>query len=116
MSRHVETSPADRNAPGAFRFAELGKLAGVLRSAGAIDVRERVFAFDIAAPISAEEFWEMRSGTSESLRSKLAKLSDEERSQIANEVYLAIEEFFPNNQMRFPAQMIIVTGNKPGDD
>ena len=113
ISRHVEAPPADPNAPGAFRFAESGKLAGILNGAGAIEVRERVFKFDIAAPISPEEFWEMRSGTSETLRSKLAKLSDEERSQIANDVYRAVKEFFPNNQMCFPAQMLIVTGSKP---
>jgi SAM-dependent methyltransferase len=114
ISRHVETPPDDPDAPGAFRFAELGKLAGVLRTAGVIDVREQVFKFDIAAPISPAEFWEMRSGISETLRSKLAKLSEEERSQIADEVYMAVKEFFPSNQMCFPAQMLIVTGNKPG--
>jgi protein-S-isoprenylcysteine O-methyltransferase Ste14 len=86
MSRHVETAPADPDVPGAFRFAEPGKLADILTAAGAIDVRERIFKFDIAAPISPEEFWEMRSGTSETLRAKLATMSEEERSRIATEV------------------------------
>jgi ubiquinone/menaquinone biosynthesis C-methylase UbiE len=113
MSRHVETAPEDRDAPGAFRFAELGKLAGVLKDAGVVHIRERVLRFDIAAPISPEEFWEMRSGISEGLRTKLAKLSDEKKVQIANEVKESVAEFFPHNQMRFPAQMLIVTGKKP---
>ena len=112
ISRHAETLPADPDAPGAFRFAELGKLAGILAAAGANEIHERVFKFDIAAPISPEEFWEMRSGTSETLRAKLAKLSDDKRSQMANEVCRAVKEFFPNNQMCFPAQMLIVTGIK----
>ena len=113
MSRYVETAPPDADALGAFRFAETGKLAGILTDAGAIDVLERIFKFDIAAPISPPEFWEMRSGTSETLRTKLAKLSEEERSQIATEVKQAVKEYFPNDQMRFPAQMLIVTGKKP---
>lgn len=113
MSQHVDAAPADTNAPGAFRFAELGKLAGVLRGAGAVDIKERVFKFDIAAPISPQEFWEMRSGTSETLRVKLTTLSEAKRSEIANEVELAVREFFPNNEMRFPAQMLIVTGKRP---
>lgn len=112
MARHVEAAPADPDAPGAFRFAETGKLAGLLTGAGASDVRERIFKFDIAAPITSQEFWEMRSGMSETLRGKLAKLSDEERSQIAAEVGQAVRQFFPNEQMRFPAQMLIVTGKK----
>ena len=112
MARHVETPPADLNAIGAFRFAEPGKLAGLLRDTGAVDVRERVFKFDIAAPISPPEFWAMRSRTSESLRTKLTTLSEQERSQIANEVAASVKEFFPNNEMSFPAQMRIVSAKK----
>jgi SAM-dependent methyltransferase len=115
VSRHVESPPADPDAPGAFRFAESGKLAGILRNTGAADVRERVFKFDIAAPISPREFWGMRSEISETLRSKLTKLSDQERSEIANEVEHAVKQFFPNNEMCFPAQMLIVSGKKPGN-
>ena len=113
MSRHIESAPADTDALGAFRFAETGKLAWILTDAGAIDVRERIFKFDIAAPISPPEFWEMRSGTSETLRTKLAKLSEKEKSQIATEVQQAVKEYFPNDRMRFPAQMLIITGKKP---
>ncbi|HLE63828.1 MAG TPA: hypothetical protein VI750_11830, partial [Pyrinomonadaceae bacterium] len=85
----------------------------ILKDAGAVEVGERVVKFDIAAPISPEEFWAMRSETSESLREKLLKLSNETRPQIAREIQQAVREFFPNYQMRFPAQMIIVTGTKP---
>src|ERR1043165_6544237 len=77
MARHVESPPADLNAPGAFRFAEPGKLVSVLRDAGAVKVHERLLTFDIAAPISSQEFWEMRARTSETLRTKLATLAAE---------------------------------------
>ena len=113
VSRHVEIPPVDPNAPGAFRFAEPGKLARIISDAGAIKVEERVVKFDIAAPISAEEFWAMRSEISEILREKLTNLSNEQKSQIAAEVQHAVREFFPDGHMKFPAQMIIVTGSKP---
>jgi SAM-dependent methyltransferase len=113
ISRHIETPPADPNAPGAFRFAELGKLANILVEAGAVDVIERLLQFEIAAPISPEEFWAMRSETSQTLCEKLQKLSNAEREQIATEVCEGARQFFPNNQMRFPAQMLIVSGTKP---
>jgi SAM-dependent methyltransferase len=113
MSRYSDTPPADADAPGAFRFAEPGKLAGLLKYAGANDVRERVFHFQIEAPIAPGEFWELRSEISETLREKLAKLSQAQVLSVAKEVKEAVAEFFPNNQMSFPAQMIIVTGRRP---
>lgn len=113
MSRYTEDAPVELNVPGAFRFAEAGKLATVLRDAGAVHERERIFKFDIAAPISPDEFWEMRSGTSETLRAKLATLSESDRLEVAEKVKLAVREYFPENQMKFPAQMRIVTASKP---
>jgi len=113
MARHVEPTPEDQNAPGAFRFAEPGNLASVLKNTGAHNIRERLFKFEVAAPISPEEFWELRAATSETLRTKLSKLSDEERAQIATEVRHLVAQFFPNNQMSLPAQMLIVSGRKP---
>ena len=100
----------DPDAPDAFRFAEPGKLARVLRTAGAINIRERILKFDMAAPISPEEFWEMRSEISEVLRDHLKKFSAAERWQIGKQVQHVVRAFFPNNQMKFAAQAIIVTG------
>jgi SAM-dependent methyltransferase len=113
VSRYVATPPADPDAPGAFRCAEPGKLASLLRNAGANDVRERVLHFQLEAPIAPGEFWEMRSEISETLREKLGKLSPAQVLSVAKEVKEAVAEFFPNNRMSFPAQMIIVTGWKP---
>jgi ubiquinone/menaquinone biosynthesis C-methylase UbiE len=115
VSRHLAASPVDPDAPDAFRFASLGKLAAILEQAGAVDVRECVVRFNIAAPISAKEFWDFRSEISEAWREKLGKLSSDEKTQIADEVLDAGREFFPGGHMRFPAQMIIVSGTKPSD-
>lgn len=112
LSRHIEIAPSDPDAPDAFRFAEPGKLARVLRNAGAHNIRERIFEFDSSAPMSPEEFWEMRSEISEMLRDKLQKFSIAERWQLGKQVQHAVREYFPNNQMRFPSQAIIVTGKR----
>jgi len=112
MDQHVTLPAEDPDAPNAFRFAEPGKLSSVMRQAGAIDVAEGIVSFDIAAPISPLQFWTMRSQTSDTLRQKLARLSADEQAQIAIEVEQAAKEFFPGNQMKFPAQLIIASGNK----
>lgn len=112
VARHVGPAPEDPDAPNAFRFAESGKLAGLLKEAGAVDVRERILKSSIAAPVGLEDYWEMRSEISDSLRSKLAGLSDEQKTLIAKDVEHAASAFFPNNQMKFPSETLIVTGRK----
>ena len=113
MSRHVDVPAADPDAPGAFRFAEPGKLAGILRGAGANDVREQVLQFQIEASISPSQYWELRSETSDTLRQKLAKLSAKDVLRIKQEVQDAVRRYFSNDQMSFPAHAIVVSGNKP---
>jgi len=110
VARHFGPEPAESNLLGAFRFGELGSLARILSDAGAVEVKERVFKFDIAAPISPREFWELRSETSGTLREKLATIDSTHRESIAEEVQKAVREFFPNDQMKIPANVIIVSG------
>lgn len=113
VSRHIDMEPVDPDSPGAFRFVESGKLAALLRDAGAVDVSERILKFQIEAPISVTEFWTMRSEVSENLREKLKSLSHDQSLRIEQEVQHSVREFFPNDRMNFPAQMIIVRGRKP---
>jgi ubiquinone/menaquinone biosynthesis C-methylase UbiE len=116
MAQHVNSPAADPDAPNAFRFAESGKLAQILTAAGASEVQERVVTFNLEAPLSPHQFWTMRSKTSDTLREKLAKLSAGEQAQIAREVEQGVQEFFPHNQMKFPAHIRLVTGTKPAAD
>jgi ubiquinone/menaquinone biosynthesis C-methylase UbiE len=113
MDQHVQSPAADPDAPNAFRFAEPGKLVNAMKQAGAVDVEESIAGFDIEAPISPRQFWELRSQTSDTLREKLKKLPESEQAQIAVEMEQAVQEFFPANQMKFPGQFLIGTGKKP---
>ncbi len=114
VSRYSEAAaPADENAPGAFRFAEPGSLARILAEAGAVEIKERELKFDITAPISPAQFWELRAETSGTLREKLATLSPHRANSLAREAQEAVRAYFSDNQMSIPAQMIIVTGRKP---
>jgi len=111
LSQYLEIPAVPPDAPGAFRFAEPGKLARLLTDAGAIEVRERELNFHIEAPLSSEQFWEMRSHMSGTLRDKLASLPPEQARKVGLDVQNAVQEFFPNGQMSFPAQMLIVSGH-----
>src|SRR5437879_13630656 len=112
MSHYVETPPADPDAPGAFRFANPGKLASIIIEAGAINVRERFLNFHIEARISPDEYWELRAATSATLREKLTTFPQEKANQVGQEVREAARGFFSNCHMSFPAHMIIVSARK----
>jgi hypothetical protein len=103
---------ADPGAPGAFRYAEPGAPGRIIREAGATEVREREFEFEIAALISLEEFWSVRTEVSGTLREKLAMLTDKERDRVEKEVRESARNYFQKGRMSFPAQAIIVTGGK----
>jgi ubiquinone/menaquinone biosynthesis C-methylase UbiE len=112
LAKYVESDTEDPHAPGAFRFAEPGKLSQILEQAGAIEVRERVLKFRIAAPLSPAEFWTLRSEMSETVRATLPRLNHEQQKRVQQEVIETARQFFPQNQMSFPAKAIIVSGAK----
>src|SRR5262249_24447604 len=86
LARHVEMPPLDPDAPGAFRFAAPGKLAGLLERAGATEIRERALPFRSDAPLGLDDFWTVRSELSETTRELIRPLSARERLAIAQEV------------------------------
>ncbi len=112
MARYLESPPEDPDAPGAFRFSEPGNLAGLVERSGWRDVSEKTLDFYIEAPLDLKEFWAMRSEISDTLRNKVARLSTEQIASVAKEVETSARGFFPNNRMKFPAQVIIVSARK----
>ena len=109
VSRYVESAPEDPDAPGAFRFAESGKLARLFKECGADGVNERVLDFELEAAITPTQFWELRTELSDSLRGKVATLSTEQVKRVAEEVEEAGKPFYSAGRMSFPGQVLIVT-------
>ena len=112
LARYVESPPEAADAPGAFRFAEPGKLARVMAEAGAVDIHQQPVSFQITAPLTPAEFWAMRVEISDSLRAKVAQLAPDQLARAAGEVQAAASRFFAAGRMSFPAQVIVVAGSK----
>src|SRR5579862_5616245 len=85
LERYVEVPPREPDAPDAFRFAAPGKLLQVFHDAGAAHTSERLLQFTIHAPISAEEYWTVRTEMSESFREKLAALPAAQLAELRRE-------------------------------
>ncbi len=115
MARFVESPPADPDAPGAFRFAEPGKLRSFLSEAGAVDPTERLLNFNIEAKLPLDQFWTIRVELSDTLRDKVAKLTPGIITQARKAVEEAAQAFFQGDKMSFPARALIVAGRKGND-
>jgi ubiquinone/menaquinone biosynthesis C-methylase UbiE len=113
IDRHLEDHQEDADAPDAFRFAGTGKLAVILEKAGAKNVIERKVNFQIEAPISFEQFWQLRTEMSGTLREKMARLAPDKIPVIKHDVAEATRGFFVNGTMSFPAHALIATGRRP---
>jgi SAM-dependent methyltransferase len=105
--------PPDSDAPDAFRFAVPGKLAGILEQADAKSVIERQLNFKIEAPISFEQFWQLRTEMSETVREKMARLTPIQLPTVKQAVADAVRTYFVSGTMSFPANALIVSGKKP---
>lgn len=113
LDRFVPAEPEEEDDPTAFRFAAPGKLAGLLREAGATDVNEHPLPFTIEAPITVEQFWELRTEMSDTFRKKLARLVPDQIAAIKYTVQKKVSSYFKTGGMKFPAEVLIVTGKKP---
>lgn len=113
LDRFVPAEPEAEDAPTAFRFAASGKLARLLQEAGATSVTERAFAFSIDAPITVEQFWELRTEMSDAFRNKLAKLVPDQVAAIKYTVMKKMASYFKTGGMMIPGQVLLVSGSKP---
>jgi ubiquinone/menaquinone biosynthesis C-methylase UbiE len=113
MDRYVDSPPLEPDALDAFRFAPRGKLLNVFSEAGVAAPSERLLQFKIeAAPVSVEDFWNLRREMSEKLSEKFATLSEEQKLKVTQEMLSSLAHYSTANGMSFPAEVLIVSGSK----
>lgn len=113
MGRYVESPPSSPDAPDTFCFANPGKLLDLVAKAGATGVSERLLRFTINVSGGFEDFWTLRSEISEKMRAKLAILSPGQVAAVKAEALEAHSRYDAGGGMRFPAEVLIVSGAKP---
>src|SRR5579859_4316261 len=112
IDRHIAAPPLAPDAPDAFRFANPGKLIKLFHEAGVADARERLLQFTIQAPMSVEDFWQLRLEMSEKLREKIATLPKPHLAEVKRQALASLAEFSTPKGVSFPAEILILTGSK----
>src|SRR5215469_9294177 len=112
IDRYVAANTPAPDSPDTFRFADRGKLEDFLAEAGVAQRTERLLRFFISASISAEGFWMLRYEMSEKLRTRLSVLSQQEIAELKREVIATLRGYASGSKMVFPAEVLIVSGEK----
>ena len=113
---YINSPPPAADTPDAFRFASPGKLRGLIGEAGAMAPAERLLQFTIQAPISAEDFWNLRCEMSEKLREAIAMLSADQLAEVKRLSLEALRGYSIDGGMCFPAEVLIVSGTKSSSE
>jgi ubiquinone/menaquinone biosynthesis C-methylase UbiE len=112
LKRYVSLPAEVKEQDDPFRFASKGALSKVARDAGANNIREEELEFSVRAPVLPEQFWELRTELSETLRDKLNTLSEQKRIALQKEVEESVRPYFTESHMSFPARTVLMTCTK----
>ena len=110
VGKHVPLR--DDDALRAFRFSEQGKLLAILNEAGGFDASERLVSFQIHAALPPDDFWDMRSHMSLTLRKALERAEPAQIEIIKREVLEALQPYSGNNGISIPAEVLLVSCSK----
>lgn len=108
----VELPPPDPTAPGIFRLATPGDLAGMLQQAGWIDVTEQEFLAEWSYA-SAEEFYASLMDLAAPIQNLMAKFSTDQMQKVKRLILHAVDQYRRDDHFTFPIAVRMVAARKP---
>jgi len=108
----VELPPPDPTAPGIFRLAKPGDLAGMLQQAGLIDVTEQEFLAEWSYA-SADEYYTSLMEIAAPIQNLMAKISAPQIQEIKRLILEAATQYQHGDRITFPLAVRIVAARKP---
>lgn len=108
----VELLPPDPTAPGIFRLAVPGDLAGMLQQAGLIDVTEQEFLAEWSYT-SPEEFYASLMDIAAPIQNLMATFSTEQMEKAKHLILQAVGRYRRDNHVAFPIAVRMVAARKP---
>ena len=112
MKKVADLPPADPSAPGIFRLAKPGDLAGILQQAGLIDVTDQEF-FAERSYTSAEDYYLSLMEIAAPVQNLMAKLSASQVQEVRRLITQAAAQYQRGNRITFPLAVRMVSARKP---
>lgn len=108
----VELPPPDPAAPGIFRLAKPGDLAGLLQQAGLTDVTEQEFLAEWSYA-SAEEYYTSLMELAAPIQNLMAKLTPDQMQDVKRRLIQAATQYRRGDRIAFPIAVRMVAARKP---
>lgn len=112
IKQFIDMPPPDQTAPGIFRLAKPGDLAGTLQEAGFADVMDQEFLSEWAYP-SAEEYCRSLMDIAAPIQNLMAKLTPPQQREAEQKIVAAAEAYRRDNAIVFPLAVRMVAARKP---
>ena len=112
IKKVVELPPPDPTAPGMFRLAKPGDLAGMLQQVGLIDVMDQEFLAEWSYA-SADEFYASLLELAAPVQNLMAKFSADQLERVKRLILEAVSPYQQGDRITFPIGVRIVAARKP---
>ena len=108
----IELPAPDPTAPGIFRLAKPGDLAGMLQQTGLTDINDHEFLAEWSYT-SAEEYYTSLMEIAAPVQNLMAKLSDVQQQDVKRLILQAANEYRRGDRITFPIAVRMVAARKP---
>jgi len=108
----IELPPPDPNAPGIFRLAKPGELAGLFQQAGLVDATDQEFLAEWSYA-SVDEYYTSLMEIAAPVQNLMAKLTDAQKQDVKQRITQAASNYTRAGRIIFPMAVRIVTARKP---
>ncbi len=112
IKKVVELPPPDPTAPGIFRLAKPGDLAGMMQQAGLVDVIDQEFLAEWSYA-SADEYYMSLMEIAAPIQNLMAKLSADQQQRVKQLIIEAATRYQHGNRITFPLAVRMVAARKP---
>ena len=112
IKQFIELPPPDPTAPGIFRLAKPGELAGMLQHGGLHEVTEHECPAEVLFP-SAQEYFTSLMDIAAPIQNLWAKLSSTQQGEAEQHIVKTVEEYRRGGAFALPIAVRMVAGRKP---
>jgi hypothetical protein len=113
IKQFVELPPPDPTAPGIFRLAKPGELAGMLEQAGLANISEQEFLGDVRFA-AADDYFSSLMDIAAPIQNLWGKLSPTQQAEAKQHIIHTAEQYSRGSIIALPIAVRMLAARKPG--